>query len=62
MGTLEAFVYNHNPSGIIEIAWLEDYRKHKLYSGYSLKDAIKLFKTEMKQENPRIKIEIYIQD
>lgn len=57
MKTLDVFTRVY-PNGIIEFSWVGDYREHKSYSGYTLKEATKLFKATMRNEYPNTKIEI----
>lgn len=60
MKTIEAYANIKFPSGIIEITWFdeEEYIKHFSYIGYSLKNAIKQFKTDMAEELPDIKFKV----
>ena len=57
METLDVYARIYK-TGIIEFSWIGDYREHKCYSGYSLKEATRTFKEEMKRVFPKTKIEI----
>lgn len=60
METIEAYANVKFPSGIVEITWFdeEEYLKHLSYVGYSLRDAIRQFKTDMAEELPDTKFKV----
>ena len=57
MKTLDVYVRTFR-TGCIEFSWINDYREHKCYFGYNLKEATRTFKEEMKRVFPKTKIEI----